>query len=97
MQISALNRKSAYQWYLGSAFWRERQDACLRRANFTCERCKKRRATQVHHLTYLRVFNEMPSDLSALCYQCHKTIHWRQPANDNQIQLELNLFSEEPP
>jgi 5-methylcytosine-specific restriction endonuclease McrA len=87
----ALNRLTAYTWYLGSAFWRERREHILQRANYTCEKCRKRPATQVHHLTYIRVFQELPSDLVALCRQCHSEIHWRQPANDNQLQFSFDL------
>src|SRR5262245_41996718 len=61
--------------------------SALVRANGICEKCRKRPATEVHHLKYERVFNELPSDLVALCRQCHSEIHWRQPANDNQIQF----------
>jgi len=31
--------------------------------------------------------------LIAVCRQCHAEIHWRQPANDNQIQFRF--FEEE--
>jgi hypothetical protein len=88
---SALNRHTAYGWYLGSAFWRERREHILQRANYTCEKCGKRPATEVHHLTYIRVFQELPSDLLALCKQCHYEIHWRQPANDNQLQFNFDF------
>jgi predicted HNH restriction endonuclease len=47
----------------------------------------------VHHLTYIRVFQELPSDLVALCKPCHAEIHWQQPANDNQLQFSFD-FSE---
>jgi hypothetical protein len=88
---SALKPFAAYGWYLGSAFWRERREHILNRANYTCEKCGNRPATEVHHLTYVRVFNELPSDLVALCKQCHAEIHWRQPANDNQLQCSFDL------
>ena len=87
----AFNRLSAYTWYLGSAFWRERREHILHRANYICEKCRTRPATEVHHLTYIRVFGELPSDLVALCRQCHSEIHWRQPANDNQIQFAFDF------
>jgi 5-methylcytosine-specific restriction endonuclease McrA len=87
----ANNRITAYHWYLGSAFWRERREFILQRANFTCEKCGKRRAIEVHHLTYIRVFQELPSDLIAVCQPCHAEIHWRQPANDNQLQLRFDF------
>jgi hypothetical protein len=63
----------------------------LKRANYSCEKCKDWPATEVHHLTYVRVFNELPSDLIALCKQCHAEIHWRQPANDNQMQFSFDF------
>jgi 5-methylcytosine-specific restriction endonuclease McrA len=88
---STLNRVTAYGWYLGSAFWRERREHILQRANYTCEKCGTQAATEVHHLTYVRVFQELPSDLLALCRQCHAEIHWRQPANDNQLQFRFDL------
>ena len=83
----AFNRKAAYRWYLGHEFWREKCEYVFKRANGKCEKCGKRPPTEVHHLTYIRVFQELPSDLLAVCRQCHAEIHWRQPANDNQIQL----------
>ncbi|HMF21459.1 MAG TPA: HNH endonuclease signature motif containing protein [Pseudolabrys sp.] len=92
---NAFNRISAYNWYLGSAFWRERREHILKRANYTCEKCGKRPAAEVHHLTYIRIYQELPSDLVALCKPCHNEIHWRQPANDNQIQFSFD-FPDEP-
>lgn len=83
----SFNRTTAYHWYLGTAFWRERREHTMRRANHICERCKERRATEVHHLTYIRVFNELPTDLVALCRPCHSEIHLKKPANDNQLSF----------
>jgi 5-methylcytosine-specific restriction endonuclease McrA len=91
----AFKRKAAYHWYLGSAFWREKSQYILERDNHTCQKCLKRRATQVHHLTYVRVFQEDPSDLVSLCQPCHAEIHWRQPANDNQIQFRFDFPTED--
>jgi 5-methylcytosine-specific restriction endonuclease McrA len=89
-KVIAFNKKSAYQWYLSSAFWRERRVAAFRRAQGICERCKQRPATQVHHLTYIRVFSELPTDLQALCKECHAKIHQKVPANDNQLTLNFD-------
>jgi len=85
----AFNRKTAYHRYLGQDFWRERREHILKPANGKCEKCGQRPPTEVHHLTYIRVFQELPSDLLAVCRQCHAEIHWRQPANDNQIQFRF--------
>lgn len=87
----AFNRQSAYQWYLGSAFWAERRQHIIERAGGICEKCGKRPATQVHHQTYIRVFSELPSDLAALCDRCHSEIHRKRPANDNQISFSFPM------
>ena len=71
---NGFNRKTSYHWYLGHEFWRERREHILKRANFTCEKCGQRPATEVHHLTYIRVFQELPSDLLAVCRHCHAEI-----------------------
>src|SRR5262245_39740263 len=91
MSIKSLNHRSAYEWYRCSPSWHERRQWILKRARGICEMCRKRPATEIHHLTYKRVFNENPADLMALCRQCHAEIHWRQPANDNQIQFRFDL------
>lgn len=83
------NRTTAYHWYLGTPFWRERREHVMKRAQHVCEKCKAAKATEVHHLTYLRVFNELPTDLVALCRPCHSDIHFKSAANDNQLQLPL--------
>jgi len=82
--------KSAYHWYLrNSAFWREQRVTIFRRAKGRCEWCG-RPATQVHHLNYRRVFNELPSDLVALCAECHADVHHKTPANDNQLKINFD-------
>ncbi len=65
-----------YQAYLYSDEWRiNKRLKVLNRAKFRCERCKKQQATQVHHLTYERIFKEKLSDLQAVCADCHMEIH----------------------
>jgi hypothetical protein len=41
----AHNRTTSYHWYLGSAFWRERREFILARANHICENCNDRPVT----------------------------------------------------
>lgn len=72
-----------YQAYLNSAKWKAKRYKVLRRASFRCEKCGKRQATQIHHLTYRRIFNEPLTDLLAVCAKCHMRIHgiknkWRK-------------------
>ena len=86
-----VTRVSAYHWYLASPYWKVRRRTALKRANYLCNNCGQR-ATQVHHLTYVGVFNESPSDLVALCERCHAALHHKAPANDNQLTM-FPLFS----
>lgn len=48
-----------YEIYLGSFEWKVRRDAILRRCSHVCEECGNNPATQVHHLTYERVGEEL--------------------------------------
>ncbi len=90
-----LKRQTAYEWYLGTNFWRAKRNEAMARANHVCQRCGERPATEVHHLTYERVFNEMAADLLPVCSPCHRTIHYRRPANDNEPQLPFPIDDNE--
>jgi len=67
-------RKEEYQRYLKSAKWHTKWQAVMSRDKGKCRFCGKK-ATQVHHLTYARIFNEQPYDLVAICEDCHKLLH----------------------
>ena len=84
-----LNRQNAYEWYLGSEFWQAKRQQALERAGYICEDCHIRPATEVHHLTYERIFDEPATDLRALCRLCHAKQHELHAANDNQLRLPL--------
>ena len=96
-----------YGQYLLSDCWRmQLRPCCFQRAGYRCqamvinasgdpERCP-RKATEVHHLTYDRVGRERPEDLMAVCSQHHRVLHNKplalpRPANDNQLELPLEL------
>lgn len=64
-----------YSEYLASPEWAEKRRRVLDRADYRCEGCGERQATQVHHLTYARVGKEMLFDLVAVCDYCHDVIH----------------------
>lgn len=83
-----LFRDRLYWAYLSSPYWRGRRAEIMLRARGICERCKAAPATEIHHETYLRIFNELPTDLVALCRPCHAAIHSVPvAANDNQLEL----------
>lgn len=64
-----------YSTYLKSPRWRNKRDLVLMRANGVCEGCEDAKATQVHHLTYVRVGDELLFDLVAVCNDCHQKAH----------------------
>ena len=79
-----------YLAYLASPRWQQIRREHLEFADYWCELCKKERACQVHHWTYVRLGYEHPNDLSAVCVTCHHRIHCAvmpEPANDNQLLL----------
>lgn len=68
-------KRSRYAEYLESPEWARLRLRVLRRAEGVCEGCGLRTPTQVHHLTYDRIYREMLFDLVAVCRECHAAIH----------------------
>ena len=66
--------RERYRRYLQSDAWKTKRKAVLQAAGFRCRRCRAP-ATEVHHETYKRIYNERLSDLTALCRECHKAAH----------------------
>jgi 5-methylcytosine-specific restriction endonuclease McrA len=64
-----------YNGYLRSPEWKLKRQAVLLRAGGRCESCGNYRPLSVHHLSYRRTPHELPLDLAALCYECHKAQH----------------------
>jgi 5-methylcytosine-specific restriction endonuclease McrA len=64
-----------YDKYLASPEWLALRRAVLKRDGHLCQGCLQNAATQVHHLTYERVGDEMLFDLVSVCKACHEKIH----------------------
>lgn len=64
-----------YELYLQSPQWESKRQAALKRDRWLCQGCLSRRATQVHHLTYDHLGNELLWELQSVCTECHKIIH----------------------
>ncbi len=69
-----MSEKEKYARYLCSPEWWAKRNAVMERAGGFCEKCSQR-ASHVHHLTYIRKYNENLDDLQALCESCHDGIH----------------------
>ena len=79
--------RERYRRYLQSDTWKTKRKTVLQAAGFRCRRCGAP-ATEVHHETYKRIYNERLSDLTALCNKCHEAVHTRTPRKkkDNTSQ-----------
>lgn len=64
-----------YNAYLRSPEWKRKRLAVLLRSGGKCERCGRFGSLTVHHISYRNTPNELPWDLAALCYDCHKAQH----------------------
>ncbi len=64
--------REKYQHYLASREWAVLKEAVRKRSGGTCERCLINEASQVHHQTYERIYQEPLEDLIHLCVSCHK-------------------------
>lgn len=72
-----LNPKLKKQKYLDSHEWAVIKRVVWDRSNGVCERCFKYPLSDVHHLTYDRLYAEHLDDLQGLCRRCHKFVHGR--------------------
>lgn len=67
-----------YLRYLHSKEWRALREQVIARCNKVCERCRLFPVSEVHHLTYDRVYHEELTDLQGLCEDCHAFLHGEQ-------------------
>ena len=67
--------KKEYDAYLLSDGWDAKRRMVFERCGGICEGCRKRDATQVHHLHYDHLFDEFLFELVAVCKPCHIRLH----------------------
>ena len=73
-----IEKKQNYSEYLLSEKWYEIRKKVLKRDNYTCQGCLEQKAEEVHHKTYLHLFDELLFDLVSVCKSCHNKIHYYQ-------------------
>jgi hypothetical protein len=88
-----------YQAYLCSREWAERKEAVKKRCGGICERCHTNPVENIHHVTYIRKYAELLTDLAGWCKDCHAYTHGKsefdparywQPASTN-VSRSLSL------
>jgi hypothetical protein len=73
-------RENRYDHYLKSEAWKRTRALVLHRANYRCEGCGIRDATEAHHTTYAHLGNEFLWELKAVCEFCHQRFHAEKKA-----------------
>lgn len=68
-------RTMPYREYLKTEHWHEVRRKALRRASYRCQMCGADKSLHVHHNTYKNRGHEEPSDVIALCADCHAKFH----------------------
>lgn len=64
-----------YAIYIRSEAWHQRAAEAKARAGHECALCPETRGLEVHHRTYDRLGDELPTDLVVLCWWCHRRHH----------------------
>lgn len=70
-------QKVDYREYIQSPEWRIKATGCKERYGNRCAVCNAKGGLDAHHRTYERLGDEDPSDLIALCRECHDSFHGR--------------------
>lgn len=90
MAMKSAEAKRAYQRFLRSPAWIVQRSRILVRANGMCERCKKYRAKQVHHLKYAADYAQVPdTNLLAVSGKCHRDLNVPPPTYKQTIEIKL--------
>lgn len=82
--------KEKYGLYLASREWSVLKEAVKKRSGGVCERCRNYLSDAVHHLTYIRKYNERLEDLQDICNSCHNFTHGKSnfdPAGKKQLRF----------
>jgi hypothetical protein len=70
-----------YRDYLATPAFRAVRRAALDRSGGTCEQCGKARATDPHHVRYVKWWAgevDRPENIRVLCHACHCIAHGKE-------------------
>lgn len=84
---AAFRRTAEYERYMRSAKWRNVREQMFKLRGKKCERCDATTDLELHHKTYERFGNELPSDLAILCKPHHEIADWEREQR-NQREFE---------
>ena len=71
----ASKAKFNYAVYIQSEDWKRKADAAKKKAGYKCQVCNRGTSEvlqlEAHHRTYENLGNELASDITVLCNECH--------------------------
>lgn len=67
--------KKKYHEYINSDLWWQKREEVFNFKWRKCEKCWIEHSLQIHHWTYVRLWNELLEDLFVLCNSCHFELH----------------------
>jgi 5-methylcytosine-specific restriction endonuclease McrA len=71
-----LARHLRYEEYLrNSPNWQRLRAAVLERDGHVCQGCLEEQPTEVHHMTYEHIYEELAYELVSVCRGCHERAH----------------------
>ena len=73
-----------YRVYLQSSEWKLKRKKVLARAKNICEGCADKPASEVHHISYANIGDELLYQLVALCEDCHRKAHLDDVDNSSE-------------
>jgi len=68
-------RRTFYTQYLQSDAWREKRRLVIERQSNICSGCRMAPITEVHHLSYDNLGDELLWQLQGVCRACHEKAH----------------------
>jgi hypothetical protein len=80
-----------YEGYLKSKEWKALCKAVKERCNNICERCNNHLVDDVHHLTYVRKYEERLEDLQGLCAGCHEFLHRKSGIDPKERSIHVKV------
>lgn len=85
-----------YREYLKSNEWKEIKSLVLKRDGNKCIKCGSSNSLQIHHTTYVNIFNEVENldDLITLCSKCHMEEHNIEVCINDSDDFALNINNE---
>ncbi len=81
-----------YQAYLHSTEWQAKREQRLQQDGHKCTHCFTTECLEVHHLTYVRLGNELLDDLLTLCDYCHQDLHGVSQSNFGRLMRRQDVY-----